>query len=149
MKTNSLLGFEPSPSFLQKDYFDCWNEPKGQTWLRSLGIEPALWVMSPTCYHHTRPQHCSWWRIPGSNWSPTACKAAALPNELIPQLFVTYNLSHYTPYVRESSLVRLTGLEPVRTRRQILSLLWLPITPQSQIYHTIIHSQSLSNSVTL
>ena len=30
-------------------------------------------------------------------------------------------------------LVRLTGLEPVRTRRQILSLLWLPITSQSQI----------------
>ena len=28
-------------------------------------------------------------------------------------------------------LVRLTGLEPVRIKRQILSLLWLPITPQS------------------
>lgn len=25
-------------------------------WLRSHGIEPALWVMSPTCCHHTRPQ---------------------------------------------------------------------------------------------
>ena len=34
------------------------------------------------------------------------------------------------------SMVGLTGLEPVRTRRQILSLLWLPITPQSQNFLT-------------
>jgi len=28
--TNLQLGFEPRPSFLQKEYFDCWKEPKGQ-----------------------------------------------------------------------------------------------------------------------
>ena len=28
-KTNSHPGFEPGPSFLQKDYFDCCNEPNG------------------------------------------------------------------------------------------------------------------------
>ena len=27
-----------------------------------------------------------WWRIPGSNRLPPACKAGALPNELIPHM---------------------------------------------------------------
>ena len=40
-----------------------------------------------TMLQWVRP-NINWWRIPGSNWSPTACKAAALPNELIPQNLV-------------------------------------------------------------
>ena len=39
-------------SFLQTYYI---YPPLVLIWLRSHGIEPALWVMSPTCCHHTRP----------------------------------------------------------------------------------------------
>ena len=36
---------------------------------------------NPTKHHPTR----TWWRMPGSNRRPLACKASALPAELIPQ----------------------------------------------------------------
>jgi hypothetical protein len=42
------------------------------------------------------------------------------------------------------TLVRLTGLEPVRTRRGILSPLRLPITPQSLIQITMIYKLIIS-----
>ena len=45
-----------------------------------------------------------WWKWSGSNRLPTACKAAALPNELHPQL-ITYYL------IAESD----TFLEPLLT----------------------------------
>ena len=43
----------------------------------------------------------SWWRLTGSNRRPPACKAGALPAELIPRLVV-----------RADILVGLVGLEP-------------------------------------
>jgi hypothetical protein len=45
---------------------------------------------------HSRQQSITWWRMTGSNRRPPACKAGALPAELIPQ----------------SILVGLVGLEP-------------------------------------
>ena len=43
-----------------------------------------------------------WWRMTGSNRRPPACKAGALPAELIPQ-----DLNYFKP-----ELVGLVGLEP-------------------------------------
>ena len=70
-----------------------------------------------------------------------------------------YQLSYKGIYLitaqRESSLrcgmVRLEGLEPSRTRRQILSLLRLPITPQSHstCYYCSIILSTLSRSSTI
>jgi hypothetical protein len=41
-----------------------------------------------------------WWRMTGSNRRPPACKAGALPAELIPHL---NKPSHYTPQVRPAN----------------------------------------------
>ena len=35
----------------------------------------------------------TWWRMTGSNRRPPACKAGALPAELIPQSFLCFELS--------------------------------------------------------
>ena len=50
--------------------------------------------------HCTAGQHHIWWRMTGSNRRPPACKAGALPAELIPQ-----NL-------QIEEMVGLVGLEP-------------------------------------
>ena len=58
---------------------------------------------------------CDWWRMTGSNRRPPACKAGALPAELIPQ----------------SSLVGLVGLEPTTpalSRRCSNQLSYRPFT---------------------
>jgi hypothetical protein len=36
-----------------------------------------------------------WWRIQGSNLLPPECKSGALPDELIPQIYQTYQNNHY------------------------------------------------------
>ena len=36
-----------------------------------------------------------WWRIQGSNLLPPECKSGALPDELIPQTYQTYQNNHY------------------------------------------------------
>ena len=41
--------------------------------------------------------HCKWWRMTGSNRRPPACKAGALPTELIPQLVGLVGLEPTTP----------------------------------------------------
>ena len=64
----------------------------------------------------------NWWRISDSNRSPTACKAAALPDELIPRFGGPKGnrtpadgvTSRYTyRYTMEPNLVECTGIEPV------------------------------------
>ena len=47
---------------------------------------------------------CCWWRMTGSNRRPPACKAGALPAELIPQCPLTVSSNW--------NLVGLVGLEP-------------------------------------
>ena len=64
-----------------------------------------------------------WWRIAGSNRSPSECKSDALPNELIPQFLVTqdgFEPSTNGVWDRRSTaelpchiLERATGIEPV------------------------------------
>ena len=41
------------------------------------------------------PPLCIWWRIQGSNLLPPECKSGALPDELIPQIYQTYQNNHY------------------------------------------------------
>lgn len=55
-----------------------------------------------------------WWRMTGSNRRPPACKAGALPAELIPQSYYRYD---YLPAPRDLSapqtkMVGLDGFEP-------------------------------------
>ena len=69
-----------------------------------------------------RPK-CGWWRMTGSNRRPPACKAGALPAELIPQFPLTAS-SH-------RNLVGLVGLEPTTpalSRRCSNQLSYRPIT---------------------
>ena len=58
-------------------------------------------------------------------------------------------LSHYTPSVKARLVVRLAGLEPARESRQILSLMRLPITPQSHYsYYKLVYSMADYNTDT-
>ena len=69
-----------------------------------------------------------WWRMTGSNRRPPACKAGALPAELIPQYPLTVS-SH-------RNLVGLVGLEPTTpalSRRCSNQLSYRPI-PKSQAF---------------
>ena len=68
-------------------------------------IELTLFqLMRPTAYPDAYPAIVKWWRIPDLNRSPTACKAVALPDELIPRVFKnggggrsrTYDVSYVT-----------------------------------------------------
>ena len=54
----------------------------------STGLEPAASGVTGQCCNQTqlRPHTGNWWAIQGSNLWPTACKAAALPAELIARL---------------------------------------------------------------
>ena len=62
----------------------------------STGLEPAASGVTGQCCNQTqlRPHTGNWWAIQGSNLWPTACKAAALPAELIAQstVFIRYIL---------------------------------------------------------
>ena len=63
-----------------------------------------------------------WWRMTGSNRRPPACKAGALPAELIPPGFL---------FLRVGCLVGLVGLEPTTpalSRRCSNQLSYRPIT---------------------
>ena len=72
---------------------------------------PSLFLFNEvnlTCLlsHTLFPQHlCRWWRMSGSNRRPPACKAGALPAELIP-LFASQQprfIRAHTALCRESS----------------------------------------------
>ena len=58
----------------------------------------------------------NWWRLTGSNRSPPACKAGALPDELNPQVFVSTRLTPAEclsePQAAFIAVVGLVGLEP-------------------------------------
>ena len=60
-----------------------------------------------------QPEQCvKWWRMTGSNRRPPACKAGALPAELIPRL-VLPGLGRCAPSLRlDPALVGLVGFEP-------------------------------------
>ena len=56
----------------------------------------------PTLLEQCTDKNYKWWRMTGSNRRPPACKAGALPAELIPQ----------DSYHLDPDLVGLVGLEP-------------------------------------
>ena len=62
-----------------------------------LGCGDRIWtcdlrVMSPTSYRTAPPRDDNiWWRMTGSNRRPPACKAGALPAELILHYYVDKN----------------------------------------------------------
>jgi len=45
VKTNSRPGFEPGPSFFQKDYFDCWKEPNGLKLTHVINIQWPAYML--------------------------------------------------------------------------------------------------------
>src|ERR1700758_1280362 len=51
-----------------------------------------------------------WWRMTGSNRRPPACKAGALPAELIPQSYSTQG--YLQSATADKTLVGLDGFEP-------------------------------------
>src|SRR5476649_2384007 len=59
-----------------------------------------------------------WWRMTGSNRRPPACKAGALPAELIPQSYTDNRYPHLLPRGNRSApataetVVGLDGFEP-------------------------------------
>ena len=57
---------------------------------RALTLSNCMYYISliHTCQH-------IWWRISDSNRSPTACKAAALPDELIPHSLIILLISNH------------------------------------------------------
>ena len=53
------------------------------------GIEPRYLVLQTSAIEPSLPEtRLFWWRISDSNRSPSACKADALPDELIPRCLV-------------------------------------------------------------
>ena len=67
--------------------------------------------INESCKHSTwvlTDKNYKWWRMTGSNRRPPACKAGALPAELIPQDRI---ISKFPEFL-EPDLVGLVGLEP-------------------------------------
>ena len=75
-----------------------------------VGLEPTTPALSTRCSNQLSysPTYllllCKWWRLPGSNRSPPACKAGALPDELNPHLFGSLLHSASQHCLRSSSL---------------------------------------------
>ena len=68
--------------------------------LRCVRIDPFLFFTARcpySCLIHWHIKSLSWWRIQGSNLRPIACKATALPTELIPQIWSEYKDSNLGP----------------------------------------------------
>ena len=64
-------------------------------------------VLFTKCFSQSLPALFSWWRVPGSNRWPPACKAGALPAEL-------------TPHRGFSEVVGQNGLEPSTSRLSVV-----------------------------
>ena len=92
-----LAGFEPAHDGVKVRCLTAWLYPRmveGQ--IRTAEPEGADLQSAAFSHFATPPQYLiKWWRMTGSNRRPSACKADALPAELI--------LHKMTP----------TGLEPV------------------------------------
>ncbi len=79
------------------------------------GLEPPTYWLQVSCSTNWATPalrkiiHEKWWRMTGSNRRPSACKADALPAELILHNLIRWCFYHY----REKNLVTPTGFEPV------------------------------------
>ena len=75
------------------------------------GVELSCCCCCCFCRCCRRLNH--WWRMTGSNRRPPACKAGALPAELIPQYPVRYRIAcRLASCLALQHLVGLVGLEP-------------------------------------
>ena len=80
---------------------------------RDSNSDQGFW--RPTCCHYTSEIQL-WWRITGSNRWPPACKAGALPAELIPQIFNTLfpmRVSKHTGRSVSSVCLQIVSIRPV------------------------------------
>ena len=86
----SLIGLSPkAQSSLHQDRFTSSILLKNKTayWLKTRSKTYVLLMISMTsvlCPSRTSAVRKDWWRMTGSNRRPPACKAGALPAELIP-----------------------------------------------------------------
>ena len=102
-----LPGLYPRQTFRQRSRFDfykllknnmptCDGKPKWPvSKLTAAWVCTGRWTTRPTC-DQVRPWKC-WWRMSGSNRRPPACKAGALPAELIPHVRRVVGLVGFEP----------------------------------------------------
>ena len=80
-------GFEPGHDGIKIRCLTAWLYPKNGGGGRIRTAEPEGADLQSAAFSHfaTPPDEHLWWRMTGSNRRPPACKAGALPAELILQ----------------------------------------------------------------
>ena len=87
-----LAGFEPARDGVKVRCLTAWLYPNGGGGQIRTAEPEGADLQSAAFSHFATPPTYKWWRMTGSNRRPSACKADALPAELILHIILPGNV---------------------------------------------------------